>query len=139
MEFIWKISQILEVSLEQRHPVEMSKLEFVVQETFRQIFSNFDRSYAVFSRLIEGHPYDPNIPGVPTPFFFGHIPELRSSVKWNEFKTVVRYYAVELYTLVLAYSNLPQFQSFDFTYRNYPLSGGGLTFVLHLVNKTYDI
>lgn len=129
----------MEISFENISFIEKSTLEYVVTEALRQIFVNFDRSQPIFFQLINGSPYDPNIPGVPIPTMFGHIKELQEGNKWNEFKTIVRYYAFEFYVQVLAFANLPQFQDFSFTYRYYPLSGGGLVFVLQREKRNYVI
>lgn len=139
MEFIWKISQLLEISLELQDLAEMSTLNYVVQEAFRQMFANFDRSPAVYLQMVNGSAYDPGVPGVPVEFHFKHIAGLNDPAKFAEFRTIVRYFAVEMYNQVLAWANLPPYSNCNFTYRYYPLSGGGLIFVLEYQRTIYDI
>ena len=138
-EFIWKVSQLMEVSFDRNDPFEMSQLSFVVEESFRQMFTDFDRSPAVYMKLLQGSLTDPSVPGLPIQMYFNHIPNIVGPGQWPQFKTLVQHYARELYTNVLIWANMPCYQHMTFTYNDYPRSGGGLGFLLSPGNNHYDI
>lgn len=137
--FIWKVSQLMEISFDRNDPIEMSALTFVVQESLRQIFTNFDRSPAVYLTMLNGSLTDPNIPGLPTRLYFNHIQSLLPEDKWNEFKNIFRYYAMEFYAEVLGWANLPQYSGLTFTFHDFPISGGSLGFIISKERNHYVI
>ena len=136
-EFIWKVSQLMEISFDRNDVFEMTQLNFVVTESLRQMFSNFDRSPAVFFKYIEGSRIDAGVPGLPTQFYFGHIELLKD--KWNEFVSIFREYAHKLYSVVLIWANLPNYVGMSFTFHSLVLSGGGISFFLSPMRQIYQI
>ena len=128
----------MEISFDRNDPFEISQLTHVVQESFRQMFTNFDRSPAVFIRMLEGSLTDSSVPGLPLQLYFGHIPSIVGP-NWQSFVTVFRHYAIELYTNVLIWANLPPYQHMSFTYNDHPLTGGGLGFFLSPGKTVYDL
>ena len=138
-EFIWKVSQLLEISFDRNDPIEMSNLRFIIEESLNQMFTNFTNSEATFIRHLEGSPYDAGVPGLPVAFHFQHLPYFKNPEVWNKFVTLFRYYALEFYRCGLIYANSPQFLCFDFTYSDYPVAGNTLGFILSRKNVIYDI
>lgn len=143
-DFIWKVSQILEISFDRSDVYEMSFLSFVVHQSLSQMFTNFDRSPAVFLSMLQGSFTDQNIPGLPTKFYFQQSDlahRLINDVTWPQFVVIFRDAAMAFYNYVLAFANMPNYAQFHFTYQGYPQSGGGLAFILSLNRGVthYDI
>lgn len=136
-EFIWKVSQLMEVSFDRGDPVEMANLSFVVEESLRQMFLDFTRSPVEFMRLVNGSSYDPNIPGLPVQFYLKHIESLVS--RWNEFVVLFREYAYKFYNVVLLWSNIPQYVNMNFTFKCLTRTGGGIVFFLSPQRVNYVI
>lgn len=136
-EFIWKVSQLMEISFDRQDIFEMTQLEFVVMESLRQMFSNFDRSPAQFFRYIEGSNVDSTIPGLPTKIYFGHIEVLKT--RWMEFVALFREYTHKLYSVVLIWANLPNYVGMNFTFHCLTRAGGGLAFFLSPMRNHYQI
>lgn len=129
-QFIWKLSQLLGISFELNDFIEQNVLHFVVTESFRQMFTDFDRSPAVYLQMLQGSLSDHNIPGLPTQMYFGHVEQLKQPAIWAEFRTLFRWYAQELYNCVLAWANTPQYSGLIFTYNDYPAAGNSLGFII---------
>lgn len=143
-EFIWKISQLLQISFDRNDVLEMAFLTFVVQQSFEQMFTNFDRSPAVYIQTLQGSLTDPTIPGLPNAFFFkaaDMADRLLTPHIWQQFVVIFRDAAMQLYNYVLAFANVPQYAGFHFTYQGYPISSGSLAFILSRDNRKmfYDI
>lgn len=141
-EYIWKLSQVLEISFDRNDPAEMAALRFTAEESFRQMFIYFDDSPAVYMRMLEGELTNNQVPGLPNRVYFGHIQDLlTNNVKWYEMVTIFRHYALQMYEVVLRWASYQNLKDYNFAYVGYPTSGGGLIFQLvpKQTSRIYDI
>lgn len=126
----------MEVSLDRNDFVEMSNLQFVTEESFRQMFIYFDRSPNTYLTMLNGCA-SLDKQGLPIHMYFGHIQPVVNN--WSKFTDLFRLTAMDLYGSVLSFANSISYQNHTFTYLGYPNGGGGLSFALTEPDIHYDL
>lgn len=121
------LADVMEWSVQNQ--VEAYNLEFLIQESYRQMGDCYDHSHVKFFHALQGNPGETGVSGYPV---MSHLSHINIFDKVVAFRTLFRDAALMFFAIVNPVSNL--FPGKDFVYHKYITNG----WVFYLTPKVVD-